>query len=163
MTVEMDVPGTVSENLATVIESELNNPEYEQAPRLGNVLNAINHGLVQRLVDDKRLDIQKTDDTIIREIKGLIETYGADRPAQDFIRYRSSENLATVIEAVLDKYDGDQPPTLGIVLDNMNHGLVAELVGTGEIDADEDDTLFSEIQRLIRSHGENTPAEQLLP
>ena len=163
MTIETDVSGIVSENLAAVIESELNNPDNEQAPRLGTILNAINHGIVHRLIDDKLLDIDKADDSILLEIKTLIESYGPDRPAQDFIRYRSSENLATVIQAVLDKYDGDQPPTLGVVLESMNQGLVAELVGIGDIDADEDETLFSEIQRLIRSHGEDAPAEQLLP
>jgi hypothetical protein len=45
----------------------------------------------------------------------------------------------------------------------MNNGLVAELVSTGDIDPDEDETLLAEIQRLIKRHGDDSPAEDLLP
>jgi hypothetical protein len=41
--------------------------------------------------------------------------------------------------------------------------LVFHLVGIGELDPDVVETPFSEIQQLIRSHGEDTPAEDFLP
>lgn len=163
MVFETDVSGTVSENLATVIDAELKNPDNEQPPRLGSVLDSINHGITHRLIETGLLDVAEGDDSILLEIKSLIETYGADKLAQYFIRYRTSENLANVIHAVLDKCEGDQPPTLATVLELMNQGLVANLVGTGDIDPDEDETLFAEMQRLIRDNGEDAPAEDLLP
>ena len=46
MTFETEIPATVSENLAAVIEAVVNHPDNEQPPRLGGVLNAINHGIV---------------------------------------------------------------------------------------------------------------------
>jgi hypothetical protein len=163
MTFETDIPGIVSENLAAVIEAILNHPENEQPPRLGSVLNAINHGIVHHLVEERILDIEEGDNSILLEINGLIESYGADRLALDFIRYRASDNLAIVINALLNQYEDDQPATLATVLEEMNQGLVSRLVGIGDIDPDEDETLFSEIQRLIRSHGEDAPAEDFLP
>ncbi|UCE89457.1 MAG: hypothetical protein JSW10_01030, partial [Pseudomonadota bacterium] len=63
----------------------------------------------------------------------------------------------------LDNHADDDPPTLGTVRDSMNGGLVANLVGVGAIDADDDDTLLGEIMRLIRKHGQNAPAEEFLP
>ena len=163
MTLEIDIPGTVSENLAAVIEAVVNHPDNEQPPRLGAVLNAINHGIVHHLVEGRVLDVEEGDDSILLEIKDLIESFGADQLALNFIRYRASGNLAIVINALLDQHEDDQPATLAMVLEEMNQGLVSHLVGIGDIDPDEDETLFSEIQRLIRSHGENAPAEDFLP
>jgi hypothetical protein len=44
----------------------------------------------------------------------------------------------------------------------MNQGLLARLVGDGTIDADQDETLFAEIDELIDRYGQDTLAEQLL-
>ncbi len=162
MGVEKDLAGSVSGDLATVIESEMNNMDGVQPPTLGSVLDSMNRGLVAAFIESGRIEADK-DDAIFTEIKDLIEAYGEDALAQRFIRYRTSDNLAVVIQAVMDSHEDDEPSTLGSVLDSMNQGLVASLVGIGEIDPDDDETLFSEIQGLINKHGENTLVEDLLP
>lgn len=159
---EIDVPGTVSENLHTVIAFELNNPEGEQPPTLGTVLTSMNKGLVSRLIENGK--IPRGDDyTIFEEIRTLIERHGEDALAQDFMRYRASENLAAILQHELDNRESSQPPTLGTVLESMKGGVIAQLIATGEIDPDEDDTLLSEIQWMIDRYGEGAPAEEFLP
>lgn len=159
---EIDVPGTVSDSLHTVIAHELNQAAGARPPTLGSVLYAMNGGLVGRLIDAG--EIPKEDDyTIFEEIRTLIERHGADVLAQDFMRYRASDNLATVIQYELDKREGNQPPTLGSVLEAMNGGALTQLIATGDIDPDEDDTLFAEIQWMIDRYGSDTPAEEFLP
>lgn len=44
----------------------------------------------------------------------------------------------------------------------LHNGLVAELIGIGEIDDDEEQTLYDEIDQLVDLHGENAPAEEFL-
>jgi len=58
--------------------------------------------------------------------------------------------------------EADTAPTLGTVREAMNQGLLARLVGDGTIDADQDETLFAELDELIDRYGQDTLAEQLL-
>jgi len=44
----------------------------------------------------------------------------------------------------------------------LHDGLVAELIGIGEIEDDEEQTLYDEIDRLIDLHGDSAPAEEFL-
>lgn len=161
MGIENDVSGIVSSNLSTIIETELNNPDTDQPVTLGSVYNAMNHGMVNRLIDDGHIDAVSPV-PLFEEIKNLIEDYGGYALAKNFIHRQASENLAIVIQTELDNLGTAQPPTLGLILDDMQQGLVAQLVGDGLIDPDEDDTLITEIQHLIRVNGANTPAEEFL-
>jgi len=56
----------------------------------------------------------------------------------------------------------ENPPTLATVRDALLNGLGARLVGDGDLEDDEDDTLLSEIDALIEQLGEDTLAEELL-
>ncbi len=162
MSFEIDVAGTVSGGLATVIDAELNNTSAPDPVTLGAVRDSMRGGLVAELIQSDVLPSDE-DDTIFAEIETLIETYGDERPAQDFVRYRVSEDLAVVFQSALDSHAGDQPPTLGSMREAINAGLVANLVGIGDIDPDEDETLLAELQRLIVLNGEDAPAEEFLP
>ena len=89
----------------------------------------------------------------------LIERYGDDALAVRFLRPRASEDLSTVIQAAMDGADPDQPPSLASVRDAMLGGLVAQLVGHGQLDSDDEQTLFEEVDALVDKHGEDALAE----
>ncbi|NIP73368.1 MAG: hypothetical protein GWO16_10225 [Gammaproteobacteria bacterium] len=159
---EIDVPGAVSDDLHTVIAFELNNPDARRPPTLGSVRQAMDEGVVGRLI--QRGDIGADQERgLFDEIEALIEQYGPDVLAQDFMRYRAGDTLATVIQAELNREDRDQPPTLRTVAEAVQAGLVARLVAAGEIDPDEDETLTAEIDWMIRRYGPDAPAEEFLP
>jgi hypothetical protein len=44
----------------------------------------------------------------------------------------------------------------------MHDGLLAQLVGEGAIEEDEDDTLVEEMEELIDRYGVDVPAEQFI-
>jgi hypothetical protein len=56
----------------------------------------------------------------------------------------------------------ENPPTLAVIRDAITSGLPARLVGDGDLEDDEDETLLAEIEALIRRHGEDALAEQFL-
>jgi hypothetical protein len=162
MTFPQDMPATVSRDLSVIIQAELDKEHSDEPAMLGYVLEKMYDGLVEELIEQGRLDPAVRDE-VFAEMKDLVERYGGDVLAIDFMKYRSSDNLATVIQVELDYRDSDQPPTLGTVLESITSGRVAQLVASGDIDIDDDDTVISEVQSLILQHGENAPAEEFLP
>lgn len=162
MGIDPDLASSVSADLAVVIQGRIDRQQDDGAATLGSVLEAMYKGLVRELVANGRLDAD-LDGALFDEIKQLIEQYGGDAPAFEFMKLRAGDTLAVVIQAELDNRADDNPPTLGSVRDSIQRGLVANLVGSGAIDADDDDTLPTELARLIRTHGEDAPAEEFLP
>lgn len=75
-----------SEQLSRVIESVVNDENREYPPTLAAVKDAIVAGLGARLVGDGVLD-EDEDDTLLSEIEALIEHFGADTLAEEFLRY----------------------------------------------------------------------------
>ena len=78
------------------------------------------------------------------------------------MRPRASETLSNVIENCIDHDSDAGPPTLGQVRRTLQDGLIAELIGIGEIEDDEEQTLYDEIDRLIDLHGDSARAEKFL-
>ena len=101
------------------------------------------------------------DASLLDELDALIEEYGGDVLAIDFARSDASEALSRVIEAVMGDENRENPPTFGVIKDAIL-GLPARLVGDGDLEDDEDETLLEEIEALIRRHGEDALAEQFL-
>jgi len=159
---ENDLAATISDDLALVFSTLLKDPDAEQPANLRVVYKAMRKGLVAKLIADGNLDPEAEDD-LLEEMQDLIEEHGGDTLAQDFVRSRVSAALEIVIQAALDGDAGVQVATLGELREAVAQGLVAHLVGMGEIDADEDETLAAEIQSLVDEHGEDTPVEDLLP
>ena len=58
--------------------------------------------------------------------------------------------------------EASRPPTLGDVIEAMDDGLVAHLVGEGVIEEDEDETLYEELEDLIDRYGEDAQAEDFI-
>ena len=75
-----------SETLSRAIESVVNDENRENPPTLATVRDALLAGLGARLVGDGALEDDE-DDTLVPEIESLIERFGADMLAEEFLRY----------------------------------------------------------------------------
>jgi hypothetical protein len=75
-----------SEQLSRAIETVVNDENRENPPTLATVRDAIVAGLGARLVGDGVLE-EDEDDTLQSEIENLIEYFGADTLAEEFLRY----------------------------------------------------------------------------
>jgi hypothetical protein len=75
-----------SEALSRVIEEVMNDENREIPPTLEDVQEAIADGLGASLVGEGTLEDDE-DDVLMPEIESLIERYGPDAMAEDFLRY----------------------------------------------------------------------------
>lgn len=75
-----------SEPLSRAIESVINDENRENPPTLAVVREALLAGLGARLVGDGVLEDDE-DDTLLSETEALIEQFGADTLAEEFLRY----------------------------------------------------------------------------
>jgi len=75
-----------SEQLTRVIEEVVNDENRENPATLEDVREAILDGLGGSLVGDGVLD-EEEDDVLLPEIEDLIDRFGTDAPAEDFLRY----------------------------------------------------------------------------
>jgi hypothetical protein len=80
------VQACASEPLSRAIELVVNDENRENPPTLSVVRDALLAGLGARMVGDGVLDDDE-DDTLLSEIEALIEQFGADTLAEEFIRY----------------------------------------------------------------------------
>ncbi len=80
------VQAQASEQLSRAIESLINDENRENPPTLSAVREAIVSGLGVRLVGDGVLEDDE-DDTLLSEIEAMIEQFGADTLAEQFLRY----------------------------------------------------------------------------
>jgi len=77
---------SASEPLSRAIETVVNDENRENPPTLAAVRNAILSGLGARLVGDGVLEDDEGE-TLLSEIEALIEQFGTDTLAEDFLRY----------------------------------------------------------------------------
>jgi len=161
MSFPIDGDSRVSEQLSARMESLLTNPDIEEPITLGLVRKRLRESLVDRGLKADRLRFG-TEQSLYAEIEALVEEFGEEAPAIDFTAVKASQELSSVIETLVDDSEADTAPTLGAVREAMNQGLLARLVGDGTIEADQDETLFAEIDELIDRYGHDTLAEQLL-
>lgn len=75
-----------SEPLSRVIEDVVSDENREFAPTLADVQEAILDGLGGRLVGEGILE-EDEDDVLMPEIESLIDRFGADTLAEEFLRY----------------------------------------------------------------------------
>lgn len=75
-----------SEALSRVIEKVANEENRENPATLAAVKEAIVNGLAGRLVGEGILE-EDEDDLLLPEIEELIDLFGADAPAEGFLRY----------------------------------------------------------------------------
>lgn len=161
MTVPLDVYEEVSQELSTIMESVLDHHDSDQPVTLDSIREVMDGDLVAHLVTADRIHPDQ-EESLSTEIDALIEQFGGDALAITFARPRASDDLTTVIEAEMEKRDPDQPPTLEVVREAMHAGLVANLIGRGDIAGDEEQTLYAEIEGLIERHGQDAIAERFV-
>ena len=75
-----------SEPLSRAIEAVMDDQEEENPVTLSEVQEALAAGLTSRLVGDGVLEDDEAD-MLMAEIESLIEHYGPDATAEDFLRY----------------------------------------------------------------------------
>ncbi len=158
MGINIDVSGRIGPILRAILVHAVNDPDLEQPLTLGGVMQALHEGLLDRLAAQGKLDLEDRE-AVFGELQAAMEEFGSDALAADFIPLPVSDNLSRVIEEVMQS---ERLPTLRDVRNAMLSGLTSTLVGRGEIDPDEDDTLLAEIDTLIEIFGENALAEEFL-
>jgi hypothetical protein len=156
----LDPAQRVSPELSEILESRANFTEALDLVTLGSVRAALAQGRAGQAYDADRLH-PDTVRTLLTELDELIDEYGGEAPAADFVAATASEGLSRVLEAVIDD-QFPKPPNLGSVQAAIQSGLLARLVGEGAIEPDEDATLPAELEELIHRYGPNTPAEYFL-
>lgn len=75
-----------SESMSRVIETVANEESRENPATLGDVRRALAAGLAGRLVGDGVLDDDEGDELFL-ELENLIQRFGDDATAEDFLRY----------------------------------------------------------------------------
>lgn len=75
-----------SEQLSRAIEWVMGDENREHIATLGAVREALLSGLAAHMVGDGAID-EDEDDTLLSEIESLIEYFGADAIAEEFLRY----------------------------------------------------------------------------
>lgn len=80
------IQSAASEPLSRVIEAVMNDENRDGPATLGMVQEAVASGLASRLIGEGTLE-EDEDDTLSEEIQGLIDRYGSDAMAEDFLRY----------------------------------------------------------------------------
>lgn len=158
----IDVATRISPELSEIIVGLLNSPALEEPPRtLEEVRAALMEGGTSDARETEFLHPRDEMSPLV-ELDRLIEEYGAEATAIDFVGVKASEGLSRVIQAAIDDIRFMHAPTLGALREAMANGLTARLIGEGALDEDDEGVLLGEIEDLIRQHGEDTPAESLI-
>ena len=158
----IDVSTHVSPRLSALIERLVNDPDADEVPTLGTVREYLEGLLPSAFNEAEHMHRFDVSESMQDELETLIDEYGDDAPAVDFVRSSASEALTRVLETLVDDENREAPPTLEAVLDAVASGLGARLVGEGVMDEDEDDALIAEIESMIERHGPNALAEDFL-
>lgn len=161
MSYAIEVDSRVSEELSEFIEALVNNPDIELPVTLGYVRDVLQDSSGNGVEEEEHHHFGN-ESSLQAEIESLIDEYGADVLAVDFIIAKASDVLSELIEALIDLTEDDITITLGSVRNAIFEGLAARLVGEGAIEPDDEQTLLAEIEGLIGHYGEDLPAENLL-
>lgn len=159
MRTSYDISTRVSPELSALIERAADDPHREAPPTLGSLRAMLHNRLAAspRRADPAR---RERDAALADEVAALIDEFGAESLAEHFVGAKASEGLSRIIEyAMANPAVVRHVPTLGDVREAMAAGLVAQLVGDGTLDPDEDQTLLAEIDALIERHGADVVAE----
>lgn len=157
----IDVATRISPELSVIIEELVNDPDREAPPQ---TLKEVRGALVRRTPGGREAEFLHPQDetSLLVELDRVIEEYGGDAPAVDFIVAKASEGLSRIIQAAMDNINFTRAPTLGAIREAMVSGFTARLIGEGAIDEDDEGVLLGEIDELIRRYGEDTLGETLV-
>ena len=158
----IDVSTRVSPELSEFIDKLVNDPDRDEPPTLDGVREALRQSVSEATWNEDLLHPQDRDSLVV-ELNRLIDEFGPEAPAVDFLSSKASEALSRVIETAMVRVTQRRRPTLEAVRDAMVSGLTAKLVGDGTLETDEDGgVLLAEIDELIRQFGKDAPAEMFV-
>lgn len=158
----IDVANRVSPELSSLIETLINDTEMEQPITLASVRTFVTGLLSTAFTESEHLHHFDINESLLDELDALIEEFGETALALDFVQDAASEGLSRVIEVIMNDENQLAPPTLETVRNAITSGLLANLIGTGTLEDDEDDTLLAEVDALIDSYGADALAEEFL-
>jgi hypothetical protein len=158
MTIAEDVFENTSDELSLLIAGVLDDESVAQPATLGDVREAILAEVKTPTIPLNRFSSDQWQQ-LRDEIDSLIEDYGSDALAVRFLRPWASKALECLIEAGMDELG---TPTLSTLFDAAENGLLARLIGRGDLDDDEAQTVLGELQELMRRHGADALAEDLI-
>jgi len=158
----IDVVSRVSPTLSALIESRANDPEAVQPTTLAGVRVFVAGLLSREYREAERLHHFDINESVLDELDALIEEFGGEVAAVDFAQHVASDVLSRVIEAVMNDDSRDAAPTLDAVRDAIATGFATSLVGAGELEDEEAETLLAEIEGLIMRFGGDALAEDFL-
>ena len=156
----IDIASRVSPELSTIIEALVNDPDREEPPTMNEVRAIVEEGDASAAELGLLHPQEKT--SVLAELDGLIEEFGGEVLANDFVISKASEGLTRIIETAMNDTRLRRRPTLGMVREAMANGLTAQLVGDGTLDPDEEGTLLAEIDGLIARFGADVMAEDFV-
>lgn len=140
-----------SEELSQALQTILFDADEDEVVTLGEACERLKEMLAEEGIDAGRSG--DGGQTIYGELQALVEEYGEDTPAHEFVALKASDALSGVIEALLEQGDADE----------VTIGLVREAVQEAVIDPDAEQALVAELDALIDRYGEDAPAEDVLP
>jgi hypothetical protein len=160
MTIRIDdANDRVSEELSEVLEAVL--AEVQDEPvTLGMARDKLKEALAEQgRAASRRIGSEQS---LYAELESLVEEFGEDAPAIDFVVVKASDELSELIEEVLDRTEDEHGVTLGRVREAIERGLTAELEGMGRFEPDVEQPLLAELDALIERYGADAPAEDVL-
>ncbi|MDX1374802.1 MAG: hypothetical protein R3357_04510 [Burkholderiales bacterium] len=160
MTNPIDPDAQVSAELSEIMSSLLGNPDIPEPVTLGMVRDVLLHSMDSE--DPDEAPKAGLEETLLTEVEQLIDEYGDDALAGDFVSASASDALSEFIEAVLERAEDETEVMLGDVRDAVDQGLLAELEGSGLLESDDAQALVAELDALIERYGTDQPAEELL-
>lgn len=158
----IDAATNVSPELSSLIEIRANDPDADQPVTLASIRLFLARELPAETRETEHMHHFDMSDSLTDELDALIDQFGEEAEAADFVRTKASEPLSRLIEAVLDDDNRENPPTLDAVREAILAGLPNRLVGEGVLEDDEDDNLLSEVESLIDCFGADALAEDFL-
>lgn len=156
----IDVSSRVSYELSAILEKLASDPDREDPLTLDEVRVLVEEG--DSSAAELGLLHPQDKTSVLSELDGLIEEYGGEVLANDFVISKASEGLSRIIETAMSDLSMHRRPTLAMVREAMADGLTTQLIGDGTLDPDEEGTLLSEIDNLIDHFGADTMAEDFV-
>lgn len=158
MSIVEDIYQNTSPGLSALIAEVLDDEQLAQPATLASVREAVLSQIKTPTIPLNRFSSDQIQ-ALRDETDALIDEYGADALAVRFMRPWVSEGLGRLIAAGLDELGTS---SLGEIFAAAERGLLANLIGQGEIDDDEAQNIIAELQTQIDRHGEDALAEEFL-
>ena len=158
----IDAAIRVSPHLSALIEHCVNDPDADMPITLAMVRSYISGLLPTTFKEAEHRHHFDVSESILDELDALLEEFGGDMLAVNFMQTVASEALSRVIEHVVGDENRENPPTLATVREAMVSGLLSRMVGEGALEDDEDDNLQAEIEALIDRFGNDALAESFI-